>query len=350
MKKIISFLFSFIIFPIVSLAQYGAGGVHLPQESQKASISQTIGLTDIEITYHRPAVKGRKIWGELVPYNSSTPWRGGANENTTISFSTDVVIQGKPLAAGTYGLHFLPTEKEWTIVFSKNSTSWGSYSYDEKEDALRITVTPQTSGMTEYLIYDFVSPEANKVNVHLRWEKLAVAFPVEVNTHEVVLAGIRKELRNTPGFNWKSYNDAASYCIDENFNFDEAMKWANTSVSMQENFNNLETLSQLQKKMGKGEDAEKTMKRAMDIAKPMELNQYGRQLLREKRMDEAMEIFEYNLKKNPDQWFVYSGIARGYEAKGDMKSAKENMKIALGKAPESSKANISGILKEWESK
>jgi len=350
MKKIIFFIFTISIFPVLSHAQYGAGGVHLPWESQKASVSQTIGLTDIQIVYHRPAVKGRKIWGELVPYNSGIPWRAGANENTTISFSSDVMIEGKPLIAGTYGLHFIPGENEWTVIFSKNSTSWGSFSYDQKEDALRVTVKPQPAEFAEFLTFEFVNPEVNKTHIQLHWEKLAVGFKVEVNTHEAVLASIRKELRNTPGFNWKSYNDAASYCIDENFNFDEALQWANRSISIEENFDNLETLSELQKKMGKEDEAEKTMQRAMVIAKPMELNGFGRQLLREKKTDEAMKIFEYNLKKNPNEWFVYAGIARGYEAKGDMKSAKENMKIALDKAPESSKANISGILKQWESK
>src|SRR5205823_1326532 len=138
MKKIF-FLILLCNIAVNVKAQYGAGDVHLPYESQKASASQRIGLTDMEITYHRPAVKGRKIWGELVPYNSTIPWRGGANENTTISFSSDVTIEGKPLAAGTYGLHFIPAEGEWTVIFSKNYTSWGSFSYDKNEDALRIT-------------------------------------------------------------------------------------------------------------------------------------------------------------------------------------------------------------------
>src|SRR5579872_1594271 len=131
MKKIILSLFFITIFPVLVRAQFGAGGVHLPYESQKASVSQTIGLTNMEIIYHRPAVKGRKIWGELVPYNGPIPWRGGANENTTISFSTDAIVEGKPLPAGIYGLHFIPGENEWIVIFSKNSTSWGSFSYDQ---------------------------------------------------------------------------------------------------------------------------------------------------------------------------------------------------------------------------
>jgi len=356
MKKIflapITLFLLFQIVPLRTFAQYGAGGVHLPYESQKASVKQTIGLTEMEIVYHRPAVKGRKIWGDLVPYNNGNPipWRAGANENTTISFSNDVTIEGKPLAAGTYGLHMIPGENEWTIIFSKNHTSWGSFSYDQKEDALRVIVKPQSAEFEEYLTYEFANPQPAKVTAELHWEKLKVGFTVEVNTHEIVLASIRNELRNTPGFSWVGYNTAAMYAVDENFDYDEAIGWANSSVSSEENFDNLETLSQLQTKTGKADESEKTMQRAMQIAKPMELQNYGRQLIREKKVDEAMKIFEYNAKKNPDQWFVYAGLARGYEAKHEMNKAIENMKIALDKAPENSKPGIEGTLKKWEAK
>lgn len=338
--------------PYSAIAQFGTGEVHLPYESQKASISQTIGITDIEVVYHRPAVKGRKIWGELVPYNSGTsiPWRGGANENTTITFSSDVAIEGKALAAGTYGLHFLPYEKEWTVIFSKNSTSWGSFSYNKDEDALRVTVKPQLAEFEEYLKYEFMNPKPASTMLQLHWEKLAVPIRIDVNTHEVVLANIRKELRNSVGFTWRGYNSAASYCADENINLEEGLAWAKRSVSSEENFDGLQTLAQLQEKLGMKDEADKTRDRAMQIAKPLEIHTFARQLLTQKKIDEAMKYFEYNLKKNPDQWFVYSGIARGYEAKGDLKAAIENMKLALEKAPEANKANISGVLKQWQSR
>src|SRR5712692_2724975 len=112
----------------------------IPRASQRGTVTQRIGLTDITITYHRPSVGGREIWGKTVPYGQV--WRAGANENTTISFTDDVSVEGHALPAGTYGLHTLPTADQWTIIFSKNSTSWGSFSYDEKEDALRVTVKP----------------------------------------------------------------------------------------------------------------------------------------------------------------------------------------------------------------
>jgi len=352
MKKIILVLAITFFCSEVSIAQYGSGGLHLPYESQKASVSQTIGLTEIGITYHRPAVKGRKIWGELVPYSNGVPipWRAGANENTTISFSTDVTIEGKPLAAGTYGLHMIPAETEWIIIFSKNNSSWGSFSYDQKEDALRVTVKPVAADFAEFLTYEFAGPQPNKVTAQLHWEKLKAGFTIEVNTHEIVLSSIRKELRNTPGFTWRGYDDAASYCNDENIDLEEGLTWANRAVASEENFNDLQTLSEIQKKLWKADESEKSMQRAMLIAKPMELNGYGRQLLRDKKTDEAMKIFEVNLKQHPEHWIVYAGIARGYEAKGDIKKAIGNMKTALEKAPESSKPGILGILKQWESK
>ena len=171
-----------------------------------------------------------------------------------------------------------------------------------------------------------------------------------MNVHEVVLTSIRRELRNTPGFSWVSYNEAANYCADENINYDEAVKWSNRSISANENFDNLETLAQLQKKMGKPDESVKTIQRAMLIGKPMDINSYARQLLREKKTEEAMKFFEYNLKMNPEEWYVYAGMARGYEAKGDSKLAIENMKTALDKAPEAMKPGIKATIKQWEAK
>ena len=112
----------------------------LPRQSQRATVSQRLGITDVSITYHRPLVNNRKVWGTLVPYRQV--WRAGANENTIIAFSDPVMIEGKPLEKGIYGLHMIPAENEWTIIFSKNSTSWGAFTYDQKEDALRVTVKP----------------------------------------------------------------------------------------------------------------------------------------------------------------------------------------------------------------
>jgi hypothetical protein len=152
--------------------------LNIPRLSQRASVTQRIGLTDITINYHRPAVGGREIWGKTVPYGKV--WRAGANENTTITFSDGVTVEGKPLAAGTYGLHTIPDKDQWTIIFSKNATSWGSFSYDEKEDALRVNVKPHAAEAFEALTYTFDDVKPDSAVATLRWEKLAVPFQIGV--------------------------------------------------------------------------------------------------------------------------------------------------------------------------
>src|SRR5947209_16211752 len=156
----------------------------LPRDSQHAKVMQRVGITDITINYHRPLVKGRKVWGGLVPYGQV--WRAGANENTTIEFTDPVTIEGKPLAKGIYGLHMIPNENEWTVIFSKTASAWGSFTYDEKEDALRVNVKPQPADMHEALTYDFDDVKPDATMVTMRWEKVAVPFHVRVNTHELV--------------------------------------------------------------------------------------------------------------------------------------------------------------------
>ncbi len=162
-----------------------------PQKSPKASVTQRIGVdTDIEIDYHRPAVKGRKIWGGLVPYgmnegnkyskNKPYPWRAGANENTTISFNHDVMIEGKKIAAGKYGLHMLPSEGKFKIMFNKVNDSWGSYSYNSDEDVLTVDVATEKAGHVEWLEYGFDGLSDTGATVYLRWEKLKIPFKVTV--------------------------------------------------------------------------------------------------------------------------------------------------------------------------
>jgi len=159
--------------------------------SLKASVMQTLG-TDAVITieYSRPGVKGRKIWGDLVPYglapgnkyseNRPYPWRAGANENTTIELNKDVLVEGKPLPAGKYGIHMIPGEKEWTIIFSKNSSAWGSYSYKQEEDALRVTVTPVKAPFQEWLVYGFDDLAGTSATAFLHWEELKVPFKIQL--------------------------------------------------------------------------------------------------------------------------------------------------------------------------
>ena len=330
-----------------AVAQTDYYSITAPRASQRATVSQRLGITDVTIVYHRPVVKGRKIWGDVVPYGQV--WRAGANENTVITFTDPVQVEGQTLAKGTYGLHMLPTDGAWTVIFSKNSTSWGSFSYDEKEDALRVTVKPAASDMHEALTYDFDDLKPDSAVVTMRWEKLAVPFRVSVDVPAVALAGIRNNLRTVPGFTWQGWNDAADWCVQNKTNYDEALKWVDTSIQNEERFENYQTKSKLLAATGKPAEADAAMKTALAKANAGQLHNYGRQLLGEKKVDEAVRVFQQNAQRNPDAWFVHAGLARGLSAQGKYAEAAKNMKIALAKAPDSQKKYVQGLVDKLES-
>src|SRR5262245_58271422 len=206
-----------------------------PWASPASTVSQVIGITDVTLTFGRPGVRGRTIWGGLVPYEEV--WRAGANENTTITFGNDVKVEGQALPAGTYGLHMIPHKDSWTVIFSKNSTSWGSFSYDQREDALRVDVKPEASPMHEWLTYEFDDLAADHATLRLCWEKLAVPIRISVDTNAVVLDNARNVyLRGIPQFSWDGWNNAARYCLANKINLDEGLAWAQRSVAMGPNF------------------------------------------------------------------------------------------------------------------
>src|SRR5512133_1439087 len=183
----------------------------LPEASPRAHVSQTVGLTDIEVSYHRPAVNGRKVWGGLVPYGQV--WRAGANENTVVTFSSPVRVGGTPLPAGRYGLHMLPTATAWTVIFSSQSHGWCSYSYDAKEDVARVQVTPLVAEPTARLAYTFDDPSEQGGTLSLRWEKLRVPILVAVDTKAVVVQSLREQLRGLHQFYPEAWSGAAGWCV-----------------------------------------------------------------------------------------------------------------------------------------
>src|SRR5207247_1837819 len=247
-----------------------------PRVSQRGTVSQRIGLTDVTIVYHRPEVGGREIWGKTVPYGKV--WRAGANENTTITLSDDVSIEGKPLVAGTYGLHTIPDKDQWTIIFSKNATSWGSFSYDEKEDALRVSVKPHAAEAFEVLTYVFDDVKPDSAVATLRWEKLAVPFRISVDVKAVVLKSVKHELRSVGGFTWAGFDEAAQWCLDNNYNLEEALKWENTSIQNEDRFENWETKSRILDAMGRKDESAKVLSKAFDKASAIQLYSYARGL------------------------------------------------------------------------
>lgn len=364
MKKLtllflIAFSISAVTLAQIPLTTSPSGG------NKKASVSERIGITDVSIHYDRPGVKGRegKIWGQVVHAgfinqgfgnSEAAPWRAGANENTTMEFSTDVKINGQPLAAGKYGFFVAYDAAEPTLIFSKNSRSWGSYYYDAKEDALRIKVKPVTLDKpVEWLKYEFSDETENSATVSLQWEKLMLPFKVEVDYVQSQLAMFRQELRTEKGFIWESWNQAAAWCLARNVNLDQALLWADSATSTSfggdRSFAAWSTKAQLLEKLNRGDEAAAIMNKTLGFASMNEIHQYGRTLLQQKKNKEALDVFKSNFQKNPNQFTTYMGLMRGYSANADYKNALKYGNLALPMAPANQKAGVEtmiGKLKE----
>jgi hypothetical protein len=320
----------------------------LPRASQHAVVTQRIGITDITINYHRPLANGRQIWGKVVPYGQV--WRAGANENTTITVSDPVTIEGQALEKGTYGLHMIPGESQWTIIFSKNSGSWGSFTYKQDEDALRVNVKPQPAEMHDALAYDFDDLKADSAVVTLRWEKVAVPFKVAVNVNETVVASLRRQMHGLNQYYWEGWDDAAGYLLANKIDLDEALKDEDQSIQVEERYDNLMSKSKILEAMGRKQDADMFRTKALDMANPLQLYVYGRQLQGDKKQDEALVIYRSNAKKFPDYWTSHLGMARVYSAQGDFDNAVKEVKLSLAGAPDANKTALQGYVKRLEAK
>jgi len=329
--------------------------------NKKASVSEQIGITAVTIHYDRPGVKERegKVWGELVHLgfadpefgtSKSSPWRAGANENTTIEFSTDVMIEGESLPAGKYGFFIAYGPNESTLIFSKNSGSWGHYYYSEKEDALRVKVKPVALDKSvEWLKYEFSQQTENSAVVTLQWEKLSIPFKIEVDYLKTQIASFRQELRTDKGFYWLSWNQAANWCLQRNTNLEEALLWADSASSR--NFGGefvfapWVTKAKILEKLGRNEEAAAVMKKALPMGSIIDIHQYGRQLLSLKQPKEALDVFKLNFTKYPNQFTTLMGLVRGYSGVGDFKNALKYANLAIPQAPdEQNKKSVQGMI------
>jgi Protein of unknown function (DUF2911) len=320
----------------------------LPTLSQRSIVTQRIGLTDITVNYCRPLAGGRELFGKVIPYGQV--WRAGANENTVISFTDDVSVEGKPLAAGTYGLHMIPAADQWTIIFSKNSTSWGSFSYDEKEDALRVNVKPQTGENEDALEFTFedVKPDSTAVTMH--WAKTVVAFHVSADVNKIVLSSINNQLRSVGGFTWAGYDEAALWLLDTGENLDQAIKWEDRSILAEERFDNLLTKSQILEAQGKKEEAAAIKAKALQMASGVQIHAYGRGLQAQKKQEEGFAVFQTNIKNRPNEWYTHGELARIASAKGDYATTVKELNLALQTCPDVAKNQIKGLIARAEEK
>ena len=309
--------------PVAAQAFY----LTVPFGSQRASVTQTIGLTNISVTYDRPGVDGRKIWGGLVPYDSV--WRAGANVNTVLAFTSPVTINGKQLPAGRYGLFMLPTPEQWTVIISKEANAWGHFSYNEGEDVLRFTATPGAGEMTERLEYTFDDPKVDAVTVTLRWEKLALPFTISVNSTQVVMDSLQQQLRGLPKFFPDAWRQASAWA----FNHDQlatASAWADTAIGLGANYQNLMLKSRILAKEGNQAGADSLKTRALSVATEADMNVYGYQLMQQGKKEEALAVFIKNTRTYPQSWNTWDSLAECYGNIGNKKLAIANYQKALG--------------------
>ncbi len=356
----------------LSLATVAASGATLtaPRDSQAASLTQSIGLVTIHIDYSSPRVhapngtdRHGKIWGDLVPYGLTNlgfgtckecPWRAGANENTTFTVSHDIVVQGQKLPAGMYGLHMIADPTEWTVIFSKNHTSWGSFFYDAAEDQLRVKVKPAKATYHEALTYDFLDSEKDKGTLALLWEDLAI--PVEITVPDsdaLYMKSIAQEMRAEPGFDWQNQIQGSQYAFLHKHPA-EGLQWAQSAVSGQvgqENFRTLMALAEAQEANAREADATATREKALNhpSTSPTDLHLYARQLLNKKKKDEAIKVWQLNAKLHPNVWPVNVGLMRANSASGNYKEAAKYAKLALAQVPdEANKKSLERALKKLE--
>ncbi|MGA8809507.1 MAG: DUF2911 domain-containing protein [Thermoanaerobaculia bacterium] len=359
---------------LTAIGAFAQGSITLPPSggNQRSTVTQQIGPVTVSIDYSSPHVhspqgqdRRGKIWGTLVPYGMANlgfgtckecPWRVGANVNTIFTTSADIQVNGSTLPAGTYALFAIPQQDEWTWVFSKNHTSWGSFFYDPAEDVLRVKAKPEKAEYREVLTFDFTERKDDHATVAMKWEELAVPIDINVpNASDLYVASIRNELRNSPGFSDAEWQQAARYALD-NKHPAEGLQWAERSINPaggigKKSFTNLMTLADAQEANGKTADAANSREEAMNdpSATVFDLHGYGRQLIAKGKKEEALKVFQLNAKRNPGVWPTNGGLARGYSATGNYPEALKYAKLALAQAPDpGNKKNLEGMIKKLE--
>ncbi len=356
----------------------GKSQITLPPSggNQKSIVTQYIGaIAHVSVIYNSPDVtasngqdrKGQ-IWGQLVPYEMAPnnfgsakeiPWRAGANENTIIKFSHDVKIQGKSLKAGQYGFHIIPKENgAWTLIFNKNTSAWGSYFYDQADDALRVEATPEKTEYTEWLTYEFTDRQPESTVLMLKWENLQIPFKIELpDAKELYVETIREELKGSTGFQYQAWVSAVNYCVSNDVNLEEALVWADNAISApfigQENFTTMSAKAAVLNKLNRGDEAVATMDKAVRhaTATSFQIHQFGRQLIGLGQKEKALEIFQYNAERFGEAWPTHVGLARGYSAVGQYDKAMKHAKIAHGQAPDQlNKDSLAAMMEKLQKK
>lgn len=325
--------------------------------SPAATVSQTIGISTVTVNYSRPSVKGRAVWGGLVPYGynkqgfgagNDAPWRAGANENTVIRLSHPAMIEGHPVPAGEYGLFFvINADNTGEVILSKDSRSWGSFWYVSDHDQLRAKVTTREIPPTEMLTYDFQNLTKTSAELVLNWEKKQFPVKIEFAVDEIVMSNAVEELKGPVGFNWQGFASAANYALANKVNYDQALIWIDRAILISPNFNTLSTKAGLLKIKGSTTQSDSLMREAVAVGTENDLNQYGYQLLNDNLADRAIEVFLLNTQKHPKSPNAFDSLGEAYAGKGDKKNAILNFKKSLGmNPPPATKLNSEKFLKQ----
>lgn len=332
-------------FALNGLAQLPSG--NLPRNSQKSELIQTVGITKITVKYARPLVKGREIWGGLVPFGMTnqffgsaplSPWRAGADENTIFKVTDDIYVEGKKLKAGVYGLHMIIEQNDDVeIIFSHTSTDWGSFNYNSEEDALRVKVKSVANQHTEVLTYQFVDLTRKSTTLALLWDKKRIPISIEVPVDELVKKDLRRQMRNAAGFNRSFWEQGANYYLRHNVDLEEGLRMIDSARTGrfygEETFMNARIKAGILNAQGKKSESLKLMEASMSLGSIIEIHNYGRQLLRMGEKEKAIDFFKYNYQKHPDDWTTNFGMARAYSAQLKFQKAIKHLNKALESAP-----------------
>lgn len=344
---------------LISASQTFSQLITLPRTpSPAASVSQTIGISTVTVHYSRPSVKGRTVWGGLVPYGwnkqsfgpgAPAPWRAGANENTVLTISDDATIEGQRVPAGSYGLFFVVNQDNTAqVILSKEYKSWGSFFYREAADAMRANIKLREIPMTEMLTYAFQNDTKNDAELVLNWEKKQFPVKIAFAVDSLVMRNAEQELTNVAGFTPQGYITAANYALQNKLNYDKALTWINKAIGMdKKTFTTMIIKAGLLKATGKAGEAESTTKEATALANELELNQYGYTLLGNGDQDGAISIFLLNTQKNPTSANAWDSLGEAYATKGDKKNAIASFKKSLSlNPPDNVRLNSEHFLKQ----
>jgi hypothetical protein len=357
MLKLLMRWSSALLFSVTTTIAFSQGVTTPRVPSPAATVSQTIGISSITVNYSRPSLRGREVWGNLVPYGwnvepggtaNPAPWRAGANENTVIELSHDAKVEGQPVPAGSYGLFFVVNkDNTGEVVLSKDYKSWGNFFYDPKQDEMRAKIQLRDIPQTELLTYDFVNTTKNSAELTLNWEKKQFPVKIEFDVDKIVMENAAQELKGAKGFTWQGYASAANYALQNKVNSETALIWADRAIAINDNFTTQSLKSNILTEMGRTSEAEKIINDAMLNATEAELNQYGYQLLNQNKFDKAIEILILNTQRHPKSANTWDSLGEAYALKGDKKNAIINFKKSLASNPPVNvKANSEKYLKQ----